>query len=231
LQTYAAGLPERQQQVLEATVALLAVFMVSGMLVWMRRNARGMGGRLQGMAGSALAQGSAHALVVMSFLAVAREGVETAMFLIATIQSSGTSAPSAAAGAGAGLILSAGAGYGIYRGGIRIDMAKFFTASGLVLVVVAAGLVSSVLHTAQEAGWVAFGAAQALDLSSVIRPDSALEALFTGALGIHPKPSVLEVSGWLVYAVPTLIWLVWPQRANRKPASSTASTGKQIATA
>ena len=84
-----------------------------------------------------------------------------------------------------------------------------------LLVSMLAGLVSFALHTAHEAGWVDFGQAQLLDLSWLIRPGSVQSALLTGVLGIQPKPTVVEVVGWLVYFVP--VSLVVLASARRKP--------------
>ena len=98
-------------------------------------------------------------MVVMAFLAVLREGFETVVFLLAAFNETGNSA-SAVAGALLGIAVAVGLGYGIYRGGVRINLSKFFRATGLVLVLVAAGLVVNALHTAHEAGWLNAGQGQ-----------------------------------------------------------------------
>ena len=87
---------------------------------------------------------------------------------------------------------------------MRLNLSRFFRVTGVVLVLVAAGLVASSLHTAAEAGWVVGGQSQALDLSAIIRPGTVWESLITGILGIHPQPTVIEVVGWLLYAIPML---------------------------
>ena len=109
-----------------------------------------------------------------------------------------------------GLVAAVALGYGIYRGGVRLNLSRFFRVTGVVLVLVAAGLVASSLHTAAEAGWVVGGQAEALDLSAVIRPGTVWESLFTGILGIHPQPTVIEVVGWLLYAIPMLTIVLAP---------------------
>ena len=97
----------------------------------------------------------------MAFLAVLREGFETAVFLLATFHASGD-ATTSWLGAVLGIVLAAAIGYGIYRGGVRLNLARFFRITGLVLVVVAAGLVMTAFHTANEAGWLTAGQAQAV---------------------------------------------------------------------
>jgi len=212
---------QQQQERLETVVGVLAVAMVTFMIVWMRRHAREMKGELEGAAAAALAKGSGSALVVMAFLAVMREGFETAVFLLATFQTS-KSTGYGVAGAALGILLAAAVGYGIYRGGIRLNLARFFTVTGAVLVLVAAGLVVTAFHTAFEGGWITAGQRQAFDLSWLVRPGTPLESLFTGVLGVQPRPTVIEVVGWLVYAVPLLLFVCWPRR---KPGSARAATG------
>jgi high-affinity iron transporter len=182
----------------------------------MRRHARGLKGDLEGAAASALASGSSRALVVMAFLAVLREGFETAVFLLATFHASGD-ATTSWLGAVIGILLAAAIGYGIYRGGVRLNLARFFKITGLVLVVVAAGLVMTAFHTAYEAGWLTVGQTQAFDLSWLVRPGTPLSSLLTGVLGIQPFPVWIEVIAWLAYLVPMLLLVAWPSGPAKKP--------------
>ncbi len=220
LQIVNAELPQRQQEGLETVVALVAVVMVSGMILWMRRHARAMAGELRESARVALAKGSVGALVGMAFFAVIREGMETAVFLLAAFQSA-TNPTTAGIGALLGVIVAAGIGWGIYRGGVKINLARFFRVTGLVLVLVAAGLVSSALHTAHEAGWLNAGQGRAVDLSWLVVPGTWTASLLTGMLGLQPQPTVAEAIGYLVFLVPMAVFVLWPQRG-RLPSRSTA---------
>jgi high-affinity iron transporter len=216
LQLWSGSLPEGQQEVLETVVGAIAVVMVTYMIVWMRRHARGLKRDLEEAASSALAHGTAWALIAMAFLAVMREGLETAVFLLAAFNASGS--PLAAGfGATLGIVVAIGIGYGIYRGGVRLDLARFFRLTGLVLVLVAAGLVATALHTAHEAGWIDVGQAQLVDLSAVMTPGSIQAALLTGVLGMQPRPTVIEALGWLVYLVPMALYVAWPQVRPSRP--------------
>ena len=127
--------------------------MVSYMIVWMRRHARSLKGDIESHLASALEKGSIGALVAMAFLAVLREGLETVIFLLAVFQQSDNTT---AAGSGAllGLVVACVIGYALYKGGLKFNMAKFFRATGVVLVLVVAGLLASAAHTAHEAGWL-----------------------------------------------------------------------------
>ena len=225
LQVLSANLPQQEQEGLETVIGVLAVVMVTYMIVWMNRHSREMKGHLEGAAEAALAQGSARALVLMAFLAVLREGFETAVFLLATLQASG-SAVLGAVGAVLGIVIAAAIGYGIYRGGVRLNMARFFRVTGIVLVLVAAGLVMTALHTAHEAGWLNAGQAPALDLTWLVRPGTLLEPLLTGVLGIQAAPTVIETIGWLLYAVPMLALIVWPRPRKPRPAEAASAAAE-----
>jgi high-affinity iron transporter len=211
------ALPQRQQEGLETVVGLLAVAMVTYMVWWMRRHSRELKGDLEGKAAGALATGGTWTLIAMAFLAVLREGLETVVFLLAAFQAS-TSPMAAGFGALLGVVVAVALGYGIYRGGVRINMARFFRVTGLVLVLVAAGLVATAAHTAHEAGWLDSLQGQALDLTWLVHPGTVISALLTGMLGIQPRPTVGEVAGWLLYLVPIAVLVSWPRRAPAKAA-------------
>jgi high-affinity iron transporter len=222
LQIVNEDLPQRQQEGLETIVSLAAVGIVTFMIVWMRRNARGLRKELERSAAGALARGSIYALVAMAFFAVLREGLETAVFLLAAFQSS---ANPGAAGAGAviGLAVAVAIGWGIYKGGVRLNLSKFFRFTAAVLVLVAAGLLAAAAHTAHEAGWLNAFQGQALDLSWLIVPGSVTSSLFTGMLGLQPQPTVAEAAVYILYAVPMLVYVLWPQRSRpRAPARQPA---------
>jgi high-affinity iron transporter len=218
LEVLGENLPQRQQEMLETVIAFVAVVMISYMIVFMRRHARGLGADLRSKAGAALASGSAAALVSMAFLAVLREGFETAVFLVATFDAS-SDRGSSVAGAVVGVIAATVVGWLIYRGGMRVNLARFFTVTALVLVVIAAGLAAFAAHTAHEAGWLNSAQGQAFDASAFIEPGTVRSALITGVLGIQPRPRVAEVLAWLAYFIPMAVVVLWPRR------SATRSSG------
>src|SRR3954447_6449917 len=139
-------LPQRQQEGLETVVGVAAIGIVTFMIVWMRRHARGLSGQLRDSARAALASGSTTALVAMAFFAVIREGLETVVFLLAVFQSADDPG-TAGFGALLGLATAVAIGFLIYGGGVRLNLARFFRITGFVLVLVAAGLVASTIHS------------------------------------------------------------------------------------
>ena len=222
LELLSRSLPHKQQEALETIIGLVAVGAVTFMIVWMRRHARGLKKSLETSAGSALVQGSALALVGMAFFAVIREGFETSVFLLAAFDAS-TSPLAAGGGAVLGVVTAIAIGWGIYKGGVRLNLSRFFRFTGLVLVFVAAGLLATSLHTAHEAGWLNSFQAQAVDLRWLVDPGSVRASLLTGMLGLQPQPVVAEAFVYLLYAIPMSVYVLWPAgrrlRPERRPAT------------
>ncbi|MGY0389833.1 iron uptake transporter permease EfeU [Nocardioides sp. WG-D5] len=205
------ALPQRQQEMLECVIGVIAIVFVTGMIRWMHTHARSLKGELEKAAAAALGAGTLTAMALMGFLAVLREGFETSVFLLATIQNA-TSAPAAILGALLGLAIAIGLGWGIYAGGLRLNLKMFFQVTGVFLVFVAAGLVMFALRTGHEAGWVTVGQGRTVDLSWLIPNGSVRSAVITGILGVPADPRVIEVLGWLAYLVPMLAMLLLPAR-------------------
>jgi len=223
-------LPQKQQEGLETVIGAVAVGMVTYMVVWMKRHSRDLKGQLEGLAAEAMAgRGNAgRAMVLMAFLAVFREGLETVVFAIAIFDQKTVDTSSAAWGLFLGLACATVLGYAIYRGGVRINLSKFFRVTGLVLVLVAAGLVVNALHTAHEAGWLNAGQGRTVDLSWLVSPGSVRESLLTGMLGLQAHPVTIEVVGWLVYLIPVALYVSWPS-GRRAPLRGTVVTGAAVA--
>ena len=103
-------------------------------------------------------------------------------------------------------------GWLIYRGGVRLNLSKFFRITGVVLVLVAAGLVATTLRAAYEAGWLTIGQQTPLDLTVIARPGSVQASLLTGVLGISAQPALIEIVAYLLYLVPMLTVVLWPPK-------------------
>jgi len=215
------SLPHRQQEGLATVLAVVAVSGVTYMVVWMKRHSRELKGSLERSAESALMLGSTWALVGMAFFAVLREVLETAVFLLAVF---GNSSDAATPGTGAvlGVLAAVGLGFAIYKGGVRINLSRFFRFTGFVLVLVAAGLLASAVHTAHEAGWLNILQTQAFDLRWLVAPGSVRAALLTGMLGLQPVPVVGETLAWVVYAIPMALYVLWPARPPARTERRTA---------
>jgi high-affinity iron transporter len=220
LEAVGSSLPFKQREMMEGILALIAVAGVTYMVVWMRRHARELKGTLEGHAETALQAGT-WALIAMAFFAVLREGLETAIFMLAAFQNS---SDPAATGLGAvlGVVTAVVLGYGLYRGGVKINLTRFFRVTGFVLVLVAAGLLASAVHEFAEAGVVTALQQPAFDLSWLVAPGTIRASLLTGMLGLQPVPTVAEVLVWLAYAIPMGAYVLWPQRRRAEPEPAVA---------
>src|SRR6185312_16185199 len=193
---------------------------VTGMIVWMNAHARDMKHALESQAAAALSRTSSLALAVMAFLAVLREGFETSVFLLATF-SAAQSAALAATGAVLGILLAVAIGWGIYAGGVRINLSRFFRVTGAFLILVAAGLAITSLRTAHEAGWLNAGQQPTVDLSWLVGRGTVQSALITGVLGIPADPRLIGVLGWFAYLIPVTLFVYWPR--SRRPGPQAAA--------
>jgi high-affinity iron transporter len=214
------SLPQAAQEGMESVIGAIAIFFVTGMIVWMNAHARYLKRDLEAGAAEAVSQASTYALASMAFLAVLREGFETSVFLLATF-SAAQSAGLAAAGAVVGLLLAVVIGWGIYIGGIKLNLSKFFRFTGAFLILVAAGLVITSLRTAHEAGWLNAGQQPTVDLSWLVGRGTVQSALITGVLGIPADPRLIEVLGWFAYLIPVTLFVYWPR--SRRPGPQAAA--------
>jgi high-affinity iron transporter len=196
---------------METVIGLVAVVFVTAMVLWMSTHARFMKRELEAAAEKAMSSGTSVALVAMVYLAVLREGFETSVFLLATFQAA-SSTLSAFIGALLGIVAAIALGYGIFSGGVRLNLGRFFSITSVFLILVAAGLVLSALRTGHEAGWVMIGQGRTVDLSWLAPTGSIRAALISGVLGIPADPRVVELLGWACYLAPMLVLTLWPRR-------------------
>jgi high-affinity iron transporter len=207
------GLSFSAQETIGGLLSIVATGLVTWMVFWMLRTARDLKGHLHGHIDRHLV-GTGLGLVLVAFLAVGREGIETALFIWAAVQATGeTTMP--LIGAALGLVTAVGLGWLIYRGMLRINLAKFFAWTGGILIIVAAGVLSYGVHDLQEAGILPGLNSLAFDVSGAIPPDSWYGTLLKGTLNFSPATTWLELAAWLVYLVPTMTLFVVKSRHGR----------------
>jgi high-affinity iron transporter len=205
-----------QRELFEAVTSVLAVVFVTWMIFWMRRAARSIAGELRGKLQDALAVGSI-AVAVMAFLAVVREGLETSLIFYSAVQGAAdNSRPLYALLAGiASAVLI---GYLMYATAMRINLSVFFTWTGALLILVAAGIGKYAVHDFQEANVLPGLNNLAYDISGVLDPSAWYTALLTGMFNITPTASVLETIAWAAYGIPVLVLFL------RRPRVSTPAS-------
>jgi len=196
------GLSFEAQEAIGGSLSIVATGFVTWMVFWMLRTSQNLKGTLQSDIDKALI-GAGWGLVLVAFLAVGREGIETALFIWAAVQATGeTTLP--IIGAALGIATAVVLGYLIYRGLVRINLAKFFAWSGGFLILVAAGVLSYGVHDLQEAGILPGLGNLAFDVSAAVPPDSWYGTLLKGTVNFSPATTWLELIVWLAYFIPTM---------------------------
>lgn len=196
------GLTHSAQEILGGVLSLIAVGFVTWMIFWMAKTARHMKRELQTGLDRALER-SMWGIVAFAFIAVAREGIETALFVWAaasSTQNTGAAAIAAILGIAAASIL----GWLIYRGMIRVNLSKFFTWTGALLIVVAAGVVANAIGDLQEGGVLPGADTAVYDISALISPTNVGGSILQGIFNFTPAPSLLQLIGWWVYFLITM---------------------------
>ncbi len=227
------SLPFRAQELVGGTLSIFAAALVTWMLFWMRRTARSLKSELESELAHALTLG-AGAIAFVAFLTVGREGLETAAIMYGTVANAYT--PQPFLGAAAGIAVAVGLGYLIYRGAIRVNLSKFFTVTGGLLIVVAAGVLAYGIYDLQEAAFLpqlTFQVGgpgdlgnQVFDISGAVPPDSWYGTLLKGTVNFQPNPSWLQLGGWVLYLAIVLPLYLRGSRAifRRTPEKSTVTT-------
>ena len=195
--------PQKEQELFEGIVAVIAVVILTWMVFWLRKVSRNVKVQLEQAVDNALQKGNNHgwALIMMVFFAVAREGLESVFFLLAAFQQD------------VGLATAVVLGFLLYWGGIRLNLGVFFKWTSLFILLVAAGLAAGAIRAFHEAGlWNHFQDV-AFDLSNVLSTHSLTGTLLEGIFGYQEAPSVSEVAMYFIYLVPALVLFALPPRA------------------
>ncbi|MDT5077893.1 MAG: high-affinity iron transporter [Mycobacterium sp.] len=215
-------------EAIAGVASLIAVVIVTTMVLWMKKAAATISGDLRGDMARALETGGL-AVMTLAFLAVGREGVETALFMVGFAEAK-TAWP--LLGLVVGVLVAVVIAFGIYAGAVRINLAKFFTYTGAFLIVVAAGILSYGIGALQTVGWLPGLANRAFDISSWFDWSSWYGEVVQGVFNVTPTPTVLQFAGWLTYLAIVLALFLRPTRSAKRDADptpdSTPSTSDPI---
>jgi high-affinity iron transporter len=197
-----AELTPRGNQLFAGTTSFIAVALVTWMVFWMKRTARFLKSELHGKVDNALTAGPL-TLAGVAFFAVVREGLETALFIYANFRTvSGTT--SATIGLILGFAIAITLGWAIFKSAIKMNLSKFFTYTGIGLIIVAAGVLAYGVHEYQELGWLPGPDAFAWDTTSWMAKDSIAGAVLGGTVGFDTTTSWLQLLIWAIYLVAVL---------------------------
>ncbi|ALJ21083.1 iron uptake transporter permease EfeU [Microbacterium sp. No. 7] len=237
------------QEIIGGLLSLAAVAMVTWMVFWMQKTARDLKRTLEGGLDRALATGGLWGIVVIGFVSVAREGVETTLLLWSMVQSFGDGS-GALAGALLGIGVAIVLGWLLHRGMVRIDLRRFFLWTGAVLIVVAAGVLAYAIHDLQEAGvlpgpfgagapldpatgavaigWAGLPFGWAFDLSHVVQPGGVLHTVLQATIGFMPEMTWLQVIAWALYLA--IVGTAYLRRQRRPVARHTETPASPVPT-
>lgn len=209
-----------------AAISLLAAGVLTWMVFWMRRQARAIKGELEHKVDAALGATSAGAaLAMVAFLAVLREGIEAALFLVAAATNAG--GEDVVLGAAIGLGIAVVLGGVVYAGGRRLPMRAFFQVTGVIVIVFAAGLLARTVLFLQSAGDLGTVNGSVYDLTGVawLTQSTEIGKFLAAMLGWDPRPSLEQVVVWFAYLVPVgaLFLGVGARSAADRPADSSGT--------
>jgi len=214
------GLSFQAQEILGGGLSILAVGLVTWMIFWMAGNARSLRAELHSKLDAAIA-GTGMGIVVVGFVSVAREGVETALFVWASVNSS-SNAVVGTLSAVVGILAAAIVAYLIYRGLVRINFARFFAWTGSFLIIVAAGVLSYGIGDLQEASVIPGWGQAAYSLAHLVPPTSWYGALLGGIFNFTPEPTWAQVLAWGAYVIVVGLLFARVVRANARSSRPTA---------
>ena len=208
------SLPDEASETVEMVVALAAIGILTYMILWMRKHAAGIKGSLEQKTLAAVRAASPLALATLAFTAVGREGLETALFLFAGASSSGWMA--AAAGGLTGLTLAAGTGFVLYRGSARLNLGALFNITGVLLIILAAGVLVNILGDFKELGLPGFLTDPVWNAAAFLSDEEGLGATLKSLFGYQSSPAPIQLFGYASY----LTAMLWLYRRPAKRASA-----------
>ncbi len=197
LSLFGAELEGNAESVFEGVTFLLAAGVLTWMIFWMSRQARGLKSELETGVRRAVLQSGTHALFLLAFIAVLKEGIELALFLTAAVFASGET--QVVAGSLFGLGAAALLGWSLFASILHLDLRRFFQVTGLLLFLFAAGLVAQSVHAFNELGWVPAVIQPVWDLGFLLKDQSFLGQVFSTLFGYSSQPSLTQVLAYAFY--------------------------------
>ncbi len=191
------------EEIFEGLAMFVAVGVLTWMIFWMRKQAVNIKAHLHAQIQSVLTSGSSLGLVMLAFVVVVREGIETVLFLFAATRVA-ESPVLFTVGGFMGLAIAIGIGYSIYKGTSRLNLRAFFNVTSLVLIVFAAGLLAHGIHEFHEVGIIPPVVEHVWDINHILPEKSTFGRFLTAIVGYNGNPSLMEVVTYFVYLALTL---------------------------
>ena len=188
----------RAEEIFEGSAMFLAAGVLTWMLFWMRKQAINIKAHLHAQIQSALTSGSTLGLILLAFVVVVREGIETVLFLFAALTVAESPAAFTAGGL-LGLVIAVLLGYSVYKGSARLNLRTFFNATSIVLIIFGAGLLAHGIHEFHEAGIIPPVIEHIWDINSILPEQSTFGRFLTALTGYNGNPSLVEVIAYAAY--------------------------------
>ena len=193
----------RAEEIFEGSAMFLAAGVLTWMIFWMRKQAINIKTHLHAQIQSVLTSGSTLGLVLLAFVVVVREGIETVLFLFAALTVAESPAAFTAGGL-LGLVIAVALGYSVYKGSARLNLRTFFNATSIVLIIFGAGLLAHGIHEFHEAGIILPVIEHIWDINNILPERSTFGRFLTALTGYNGNPSLVEVVAYAAYLVATL---------------------------
>jgi high-affinity iron transporter len=209
-----------------AAISFLALCVLTWMVFWMRRQSRAIKGDLEGRVDAAIGSANVRrAIAAVALLAVLREGIEAALFLIAAATEE--NGWDVLIGGLLGLSIASALAVVVYRGGRSLPMKAFFRATGVVLIVFAAGLASRTVLFLQmdgDLGSINLNGVYDVTGQAWLTQSTEVGKFLAAMFGWDPRPSIEQVVVYLGYLIPVLVlFLREPAPRSERPQPVAAS--------
>jgi high-affinity iron transporter len=197
------------EEIFEGTAMLLAAGVLTWMIFWMQRQGKQVQADLERDVRRAVSAGSAWALFSLAFVAVVREGIETALFMTAAAFS--TTPAQTLIGGLLGLMIAVVLGWLIFAAGKQLNVSAFFRGTSVLLILFAAGLFAHGVHELQEAGLIPVIVEHVYDINSILDEKGTAGTFLQALLGYNGNPSLLEMLAYVAYfvVIGILTWRGW----------------------
>jgi len=205
IEIFIDGFEGRTEEIFEGSVLFIAVAVLTYMVFWMNRQAKNIRNDLETSVDKAVNRGRVFSLFFLGFIVVFREGAETVLFFKALSFQADTGL--LLSGAITGILASLTVALIFFISTVKINISLFFKITGILVMIIAAGLFATGIHEFQEAGIIPVLNQKVYDLSGFLSRDSITGGILGSLFGYNPSPTVLELISYLIYIAVILFFI------------------------
>lgn len=207
---------ENYRNLLMAGILLFATVVLTYMAIWMQKQAKQQVADMQHSISDILSKGNVFGLIFLAFLAVMREGFETVLFFSALMYSGqgDFSLQEGMIGAVLGLLLSIVLVVIMMRGTRQLPIQAFFKWTSLLILIIAAGLLSSAINMLQSADLLVIIQTSVFDISHVLDDTSVIGTFLRALFGYNSSPNLIPLLVWISYL--TTFCIFWHRGYQRQ---------------